>query len=130
MSGEKIPLWRFRDYRLMARVSGPGIDQKARYQAVELWGKGIRLEKEKPAEADLDAPVGVKISRDTARKIGRHKLHGETLAQAVKRLALEGLKNRLKLGCFSGQNLKFRLSGRRLLLDRLLANKVSKITLA
>jgi hypothetical protein len=76
----------------MARIEGPGIDKNASYTAVELWGKGLfRLEKEKPSQPDSAAPVGVKISRDTARKIGRHKLPGETLGQAVDRFALAGL---------------------------------------
>lgn len=81
----------------MARIEGPGIDKNASYTAVELWGKGMfRLEKEKPVEADPDASVGVKISRDTARKIGRQKLPGETLGQAIERLALIGLADTKK----------------------------------
>lgn len=76
----------------MARIEGPGIDKNASYTAVELWGKGMfRLEKEKPSQPDLAAPVGVKISRESARKIGRWKLPNETLGQVVERLALDGL---------------------------------------
>jgi hypothetical protein len=33
----------------------------------------------------------LKITQETAQKIGRHKKPGETLAQAFERLALEGL---------------------------------------
>lgn len=76
----------------MARVSGPGIDPAASYEAVELVGRGMyRLERKTPPEPVLDGLMTIKISREAARRIGRHKLPGESLAKAVERLALASI---------------------------------------
>lgn len=78
----------------MARVSGPGIQKNASYEARELSGRGMYLLVLKEASDSaqtLDDSMSIKISRKTAQKIGRHKLPGETLAQAVERLALTAL---------------------------------------
>lgn len=76
----------------MARVSGPGIDPAGHYEAVELVGRGMyRLERKTAPEPVLDGFLAIKISQQSARRIGRHKLPGETLAQAVERLALSSL---------------------------------------
>ena len=76
----------------MARISGPGIDPAAVYEATELVGRGLyRLHKQPPPEPVLDGSMTIKISREAVRKIGRHKLSGESLAAAVERLALAAL---------------------------------------
>lgn len=76
----------------MARVSGPGIDPAASYEAVELVGRGMyRLERKNAPEPVLDGSLSVRISQQAARRVGRHKLPNETLAQAVERLALASL---------------------------------------
>ena len=78
----------------MARVSGPGIQKNGSYEAKELVGRGMYLlvlKEVSDAETVLDDSISVKISQETARKIGRHKLPGETLAQAIERLALTAL---------------------------------------
>lgn len=76
----------------MARVSGPTIDPKASYEAIELVGGGMyRLQKKDASAPDPDGFLSIKISQQTARRIGRHKLPGESLAQAVERLALTSL---------------------------------------
>ena len=76
----------------MARVSGPNIDPKASYEAIELVGGGMyRLERKDAPELVLNGFLSIKISQQTARRIGRHKLPGESLAQAVERLALTSL---------------------------------------
>ena len=78
--------------RLMAYIQGPGIDQKASYQAVEVCGVGLfKLEKQPAPEPNGNEFFSVKISRQTVRKIGRHKLPGESLPAAVERLILAGL---------------------------------------
>lgn len=78
----------------MARVSGPGIDPAASYEAVELMGRGLyRLERKTAPESVSDGSLSIKISREAARRIGRHKLVGETLAAAIERLALSALLN-------------------------------------
>ena len=78
----------------MARVSGPGIQKNGSYEAKELVGRGMYLlvlKEVSDAKTVLDDSISVKISQETARKIGRHKLPGETLAQAIERLALTAL---------------------------------------
>ena len=76
----------------MARVTGQGIDPAASYEAVELVGRGTyRLERKTAPELILDGSLTIKISQRSARRIGRHKLPGESLAQAVERLALTSL---------------------------------------
>jgi hypothetical protein len=76
----------------MARISGAGIDPAGLYIATELEGKGLfRLHKQPPVEPALDGSMTIKISREAARKVGRHKLLGESLAAAVERLALAAL---------------------------------------
>ena len=83
----------------MARLSGPGIDPTASYEAVELVGRGMyRLERKTPPEPDPEGSLTIKISREAARRIGRHKLPGETLAQAVERLALASLSGKTAVG--------------------------------
>ena len=82
----------------MARVTGPAIDPAASYTAVELMGKGMfRLIREMDQSA-LESFMTIKISRDAARRIGRHKLAGETLAQAVERLAIASLPGKQAVG--------------------------------
>lgn len=52
-------------------------------------GAGMyRLELEKRSSEPLDGSMSVKISHETLRKIGRHKMPGETLSGAVERLLL------------------------------------------
>ena len=78
----------------MARVSGPGIQKNGSYEAKELVGRGMYLlvlKEVSDAETVLNDFINVKISQETARKIGRHKLPGESLALAVERLALASL---------------------------------------
>lgn len=76
----------------MARVTGPGIDPAAHYEAVELVGRGMyRLERKTAPEPVLEGSLTIKISQQAARRIGRHKLLNETLAAAVERLALAAL---------------------------------------
>ena len=77
----------------MARVNGLGIDPAGVYQATELMGAGglFRLEKQQPVEASPDGFMTIKITREAARRIGRHKLAGESLTQTVERLALAAL---------------------------------------
>jgi hypothetical protein len=83
----------------MARVHGPGIDPGGVYEAVELVGRGMyRLERKIAPEPDLDGLMTIKISREAARRIGRHKFPGETLAQAVERLALASLPGKTAAG--------------------------------
>ena len=80
----------------MARVSGQGIDPHGVYEALELVGRGMyRLERVEPPEAVLGSFTTVKISLAAVKKIGRHKLPGETLAAAVERLALSSLESRV-----------------------------------
>ena len=76
----------------MARVSGPGLDPKAKYRAVPSAGRGIYLlALDDSGPGEHDGSVTVRISQAAIRRIGRHKLQGETLAQAVERLALSSL---------------------------------------
>lgn len=83
----------------MARVTGPGIDPAASYEAVELVGRGMyRLERKNVPEPVLDGSLSIKISREAVRRIGRHKLPGETLGQAVERLALTSLPGKPAVG--------------------------------
>lgn len=78
----------------MARIKGPGIDPKGSYSATPAWGRGLyRLELKDAPEAVLDGFLSVKISQEAARKIGRHKRAGETLAQAIERLAIASLSS-------------------------------------
>ena len=83
----------------MAQIKGPGIDSTASYEAVQLWGRDMYLLTKKTAqEPVLDGSMNIKISQEAARKIGRHKLPGETLAQAVERLALASLSVKAAAG--------------------------------
>lgn len=83
----------------MARVTGRGIDPASDYEAVELVGRGMyRLERKNAPEPVLEGSLTIKISQQTARRIGRHKLSGETLAQAVERLALASLSGKTAVG--------------------------------
>lgn len=83
----------------MARIKGPGIDPGGSYEAVQLWGRDMYLLSKKPApEPVLGDFMSIKISNEAARKIGRHKLPGETLAQAVERLALASLSVKAAAG--------------------------------
>lgn len=83
----------------MARIKGPGIDPKASYEAVRLWGRDMYLLSKKDApEPVLDGFMSIKISQEASRRIGRHKLPGETLAQAVERLALASLSGKPAVG--------------------------------
>lgn len=76
----------------MARITGPGIDPSAVYEATQLVGRGMyMLHKQPPVEAAPDGFMTIKITREAARRIGRHKLAGESLALAVERLALAAL---------------------------------------
>ena len=76
----------------MARITGPGIDQKGSYSAKQAWGRDLYLLTPKDvSEAVPDGLMTIKISREAARRIGRHKLPGETLAEAIERLALASL---------------------------------------
>ena len=76
----------------MARIKGPGIDPKGSYSATPAWGRGFyRVELENAPEAVLDGFMTIKISQEAARRLGRHKLKGETLANAIERLALSSL---------------------------------------
>ena len=73
----------------MARVTGPSIDPRGAYEATELMGRGLyRLQRVEPPETASSGFTMVKISLAAVKKIGRHKLAGETLAAAVERLAL------------------------------------------
>ena len=86
----------------MARVSGAGIDPHGVYEARELVGRGMyRLERVEPPEAALGSFTTVKISLAAVKKIGRHKLPGETLAAAIERLALAQIQG-------SSQNSEFK----------------------
>lgn len=83
----------------MARVTGPGIDPAGFYEAVELVGKGMyQLHKKTAPKPVLDGSLTIKISQQSARRIGRHKLPGETLAAAVERLALASLLGKTAAG--------------------------------
>ena len=83
----------------MARIKGPGIDPKGSYSATPAWGRGFyRVELENAPEAVLDGFMTIKISQEAARRLGRHKLPGETLAQAVERLALAFLSGKTLAG--------------------------------
>lgn len=83
----------------MARLRGPGIDPAGSYEAIELWGRDMYLLRKKPApEPVLDGSISIKITEEAARKIGRHKKKGETLAQAVERLALFSLSGKQDVG--------------------------------
>ena len=79
----------------MARIKGPGIAPNGSYVATQAWGRDLyRLELKDAPEAVFDGFLTVKISPEAARKIGRHKLTGETLAQAIERLALASLSGK------------------------------------
>lgn len=78
----------------MARVTGKNIDPNGIYEAVELMGRGmVSLHKTGVFQPPQEGFTVIKITQETASKIGRKKQPGETLAQAVERLALEGLKH-------------------------------------
>lgn len=80
----------------MARVTGKSIDPHAAYEATELWGRDLfRLVRKPAVAADPDAgdTMNVKISQVTVRKLGRFKLLGESLGEAIERLALVGAKH-------------------------------------
>jgi hypothetical protein len=76
----------------MARVTGKNICELGVYEATELQGRGlVALKLVGLSEAPKPGFTTLKITQETAQKIGRHKKPGETLAQAFERLALEGL---------------------------------------
>jgi hypothetical protein len=80
----------------MARVTGKSIDPNGIYEAVELMGRGmVALQKIGVSEPPKEGFTVIKITQETARKIGRAKQPGETLAQAFERLALAGLKGQV-----------------------------------
>lgn len=73
----------------MARVTGPGIDPSASYDAIPLVGEGFfSLRRVTRSDDPLEGSMSVKISHEVLRKIGRHKMPCETLAGAVERLLL------------------------------------------
>lgn len=77
----------------MARLTGKNIDPNGIYEAVELMGRGmVSLRKTGASQPPKDGFTVIKITQETASKIGRAKRPGETLAQAFERLALAGLK--------------------------------------
>jgi len=87
---------------VVARVTGAGIDPKGTYGATELVGLGLyRLQRIEPPETALGGFTTVKISLAAVKKIGRHKLPGETLAAAIERLALAQIQG-------SSQNSEFK----------------------
>jgi hypothetical protein len=76
----------------MARLTGKNIDPNGIYEAVELMGRGmVSLHKTGVSEAPKPGFTSIKISQETAQKIGRAKQPGETLAQPAERLILEAL---------------------------------------
>jgi hypothetical protein len=76
----------------MARLTGKNIHDLGIYEATELQGRGlVALKLVGVSEAPKPGFTTLKITQQTAQKIGRHKKPGETLAQAVERLALAGL---------------------------------------
>jgi hypothetical protein len=76
----------------MAKITGKTIDPQGVYEAVELMGRGlVALHKIGVSEAPKEGFTVLKITQQTAQKIGRHKKPGETLAQAFERLALAGV---------------------------------------
>lgn len=76
----------------MARITGKTIDPNGVYEAVEVMGRGlVALHKIGASEAPKEGFTVLKITQQTAQKIGRHKKPGETLAQAFERFALAGL---------------------------------------
>jgi hypothetical protein len=76
----------------MAKITGKTIDPHGVYEAVELMGRGlVALHKIGVSEAPKEGFTVLKITQQTAQKIGRHKKPGETLAQAFERLALAGV---------------------------------------
>lgn len=76
----------------MAQITGKNIDPNGVYEAVEIMGRGmVSLHKTGALEAPKEGFTVLKITQQTAQKIGRHKKPGETLAQAFERLALAGL---------------------------------------
>jgi hypothetical protein len=82
----------------MARVTGKNIHDLGIYEATELQGRGlVALKLVGVSEAPKPGFTTIKITQETAQKIGRYKKPGETLAQAFERLALAGL-DRQKLG--------------------------------
>lgn len=82
----------------MAKLTGKNIDPNGVYEATELMGRGmVALHKLGVSEAPKPGFTSIKITQATAQKIGRHKQPGETLAQAVERLALAGIE-RPRLG--------------------------------
>ena len=88
----------------MARLIGKNIDPNGVYEAVELMGRGmVSLHKTGVSEAPKPGFTRIKISLETASKIGRAKQPGETLAQACERLILSSL-NRPKLGGLEAQS--------------------------
>lgn len=79
----------------MAKVRGEGIDPKSNYRATPLVGRGLfalTVDEANPAAVPPDE-VSVKVPRETARKLGRLKQPGETLASTVNRLLLAAAKN-------------------------------------
>ena len=76
----------------MARLIGKNIDPNGVYEAVEIMGRGmVSLHKTGALEAPKEGFTVIKITQETASKIGRAKQPGETLAQAFERLARAGL---------------------------------------
>jgi hypothetical protein len=76
----------------MAKITGKNIHERGVYEATELMGRGlVALKLVGVSEAPKPGFMTLKITQETAQKIGRHKKPGETLAQAFERLALEGL---------------------------------------
>lgn len=76
----------------MAKVMGKNIHELGVYEATELMGSGlVALRLIGVSEAPKPGFTTIKITQETAQKIGRHKKPGETLARAFERLALAGL---------------------------------------
>lgn len=88
----------------MARVTGKNISELGIYHATELQGRGlVALKLIGVSEAPKPGFTSIKISLETASKIGRVKQPGETLAQACERLVLAAL-TRPSLGGLEAQS--------------------------
>ena len=76
----------------MAKVIGKNVLDRGVYEATELMGQGlVRLQLVDQMPEPRDDVIKVQISKHLAQQVGPAKQRGETLAQALERLALAGL---------------------------------------
>lgn len=77
----------------MAKVIGKNVLDRGVYEATELMGQGlVRLQLVDQMPEPRGDVINVQISKQLARRVGKAKRAGETLAQAFERLVSASLK--------------------------------------